>query len=53
MLGNKPWSLSTSLKKILSTTIKMESKPFVVLRSSNIKLMLMASHGALTKGEGV
>lgn len=29
----------------------MESKPFIVLGISNIKSMLMSSHGALAKGE--
>jgi len=31
----------------------MEEKPLAVLGSSNIKFMLMTSHGALAKGKGV
>ena len=51
MLGDKLWSLITSLEKSLS--IKMESKPFVVQGSSNIKSRLISSHRTFVKGERV
>ena len=48
---DKSWRLVTFLRKSLSTSMKKESKPFVVIGSSNIKFV--SSQGSFTKGEGV